>query len=373
VTPALDSTGTMTAPRRSGVRVGLCTSLAIFTASASRADSLCHAASTGELHPPANGTIVIPAFDPASGTLQGVHVLFEGLTSGTLGLENGDSIPHLVTSQFTVSLRVTYPGGEVLSEGEMTRVFAEQNLGAFDGSIDYAGTSGITNAISDLYAYAESFLFTPGDLAVFVGPSGGGGSISFAVMTDDHSAASGSPNLSLDATSTFVGTMNVCYDYTPSITSFCSGDGSGAACPCGNESAMSSGEGCRHSGGVGGRLIASGVPDVGAESLVLTVDQVPASALVLFLQGDAMAGSGAGVPFGDGLRCVGGTIVRLKSKLAVSGQASYPVAGETPISVQGAVSPGDVRYYQVWFRNAAEFCTSDTFNLTNGLIVQWMD
>ena len=27
--------------------------------------------------------------------------------------------------------------------------------------------------------------------------------------------------------------------------------------------------------------------------------------------------------------------------------------------------------YQVWYRNAASFCTPSTFNLTNGVLVTW--
>jgi len=32
---------------------------------------------------------------------------------------------------------------------------------------------------------------------------------------------------------------------------------------------------------------------------------------------------------------------------------------------------GDVRRYQVWFRDAAAFCTASTFNLSNGLEASW--
>jgi hypothetical protein len=31
-----------------------------------------------------------------------------------------------------------------------------------------------------------------------------------------------------------------------------------------------------------------------------------------------------------------------------------------------------VRRYQVWYRNAAAFCTPDTYNLTNGFEVTWL-
>jgi hypothetical protein len=34
-------------------------------------------------------------------------------------------------------------------------------------------------------------------------------------------------------------------------------------------------------------------------------------------------------------------------------------------------SPG-LRTYQLWYRNAAVFCTTSTFNLTNGIEVSWV-
>jgi hypothetical protein len=40
------------------------------------------------------------------------------------------------------------------------------------------------------------------------------------------------------------------------------------------------------------------------------------------------------------------------------------VRGGVPIN-------GGLRTYQVWYRNAANFCTSSTFNLTNGVAIQW--
>lgn len=29
------------------------------------------------------------------------------------------------------------------------------------------------------------------------------------------------------------------------------------------------------------------------------------------------------------------------------------------------------RYYQVWYRNSASFCTGGTFNLSNGVAIDW--
>jgi hypothetical protein len=154
-------------------------------------------------------------------------------------------------------------------------------------------------------------------------------------------------------------------------TAFCVGDGSGAACPCGNNSAPGSGEGCLSSLGVGGKVAGSGNASVANDTLALTGSNMPSSTC-LYFQGTTQLGAGAGVAFGDGLRCAGGTIIRLGTKTNVAGTSQYPVGADLPVSVKGAVpASGATRSYQVWYRNAAAFCTVSTFNLTNGLSIAW--
>ncbi len=150
-------------------------------------------------------------------------------------------------------------------------------------------------------------------------------------------------------------------------TPFCSGHLGG--CPCG---AGAAGQGCPTSfNPSGAALTGAGAADLAADSLVL-MSSGTSSSVVTFFQGTALHSNGLGTTFGDGLRCAGGTTVRLASKLAVGGGATYPEAGEAPISVRGLVpATGGLRTYQVWFRNAADFCTSATFNLTNGVAVHW--
>jgi hypothetical protein len=109
---------------------------------------------------------------------------------------------------------------------------------------------------------------------------------------------------------------------------------------------------------------------VAADSLVLAGSGMPSSS-ALYFQGTSAVAGGAGTAFGDGLRCAGGAVIRLGTKTNALGASQYPVAGDLPVSVRGAVTPGDTRVYQVWYRNAAPFCTPDTFNLTNGLAVAW--
>jgi hypothetical protein len=98
------------------------------------------------------------------------------------------------------------------------------------------------------------------------------------------------------------------------------------------------------------------------------------SSSVLYFQGTTTIASGTGAPFGDGLRCAGGNVVRLGIETNAGGASTYPgLPADPPISVQGTIpsSGGVTRHYQAWFRDAASFCTSSVFNLTNGVSVSW--
>lgn len=157
----------------------------------------------------------------------------------------------------------------------------------------------------------------------------------------------------------------------PSVgTPFCFGDGSGTACPCGNNSPVGNNEGCLSSLGTGGKLTATGTASLSADSVTLLGTQMPNSS-ALYFQGTTQQNAGAGAAFGDGKRCAGGSTVRLKTVQNVSGASQYPQAGDPPVSVKGLVTAPGIRTYQVWYRNAAAFCTAATFNLTNGLEITW--
>ena len=41
------------------------------------------------------------------------------------------------------------------------------------------------------------------------------------------------------------------------------------------------------------------------------------------------------------------------------------------VSVKGLITAPGTRTYQVWYRNAAAFCTASTFNLSNGVSIVW--
>jgi hypothetical protein len=66
--------------------------------------------------------------------------------------------------------------------------------------------------------------------------------------------------------------------------------------------------------------------------------------------------------------------VRLGVRASSNGASKFGAADGTGdlVSVKGALPPaGGLRHYQLWYRDAASYCTSSTFNLTNGLSIAW--
>jgi hypothetical protein len=151
---------------------------------------------------------------------------------------------------------------------------------------------------------------------------------------------------------------------------FCYGDGSGTTCPCGNASPPGDDVGCLNSLGLGGKLRATGAASIAADTIVLAGSQMP-NASALYFQGTTDLNGGAGAVFGDGLRCAGGSLVRLGTKLNSAGASQFPAAGDGSVSQLGLVTSPGSRTYQVWYRNAASFCAAETFNLTNGIELNW--
>ncbi len=158
-----------------------------------------------------------------------------------------------------------------------------------------------------------------------------------------------------------------------SVTPFCPGDGSGAPCPCGN---FGTGlNGCANSViSTGANLSFNGMPTLSADTFSLQGTGMPDDS-ALYFQGTTQVNGGAGAAFGDGLRCVGGTITRLGVRLNSLNTSEYPGASGPPVSVRGGItSAPQTRTYQIWYRNPAPgFCTPSTFNLTNGLSVVWVN
>jgi hypothetical protein len=173
----------------------------------------------------------------------------------------------------------------------------------------------------------------------------------------------------------FAGIQLVKLDPTGQVS--CLGDGTGAACPCGNFGLP--GHGCRNSHALrGAELGASGTASLSFDTLGLNCGYEPPGAASIVLQGNQVIGP---VVFGDGLRCAGGSLKRLFFvNASAAGSLSEPPNSYTSVSSRSAalgdvLQPGDLRVYQVYYRDPdPNFCPSpqgSTFNVSNAVEIVW--
>jgi hypothetical protein len=161
-----------------------------------------------------------------------------------------------------------------------------------------------------------------------------------------------------------------------SFSSFCAGDGTagGVPCPCSNFGA--SGHGCENSAATGGALLAAS-GTVNPDTVLMQSSNELPSVTSILLQGNALAGTP--VTFGDGVRCVGGSLKRLYVVSAVGGVATMPPAGGPSITARSAalgdpIAAGSQRHYQVYYRDPnTTFClpSPSNYNVSSAVTVNW--
>jgi predicted deacylase len=163
------------------------------------------------------------------------------------------------------------------------------------------------------------------------------------------------------------------------FSAFCAGDGLDpqvtTPCPCANSGAA--GHGCDNSIATGGALL-SAAGTTSPDTVVLTSSGELPNAFSIFLQGDASVPTG--LSFGDGVRCVAGSLKRLYEKNASGGVVSAPASGDPSITARSAslgdpIAPGSTRYYQTYYRDPnLAFCppsAGDAWNVGSGLKIVW--
>jgi hypothetical protein len=112
----------------------------------------------------------------------------------------------------------------------------------------------------------------------------------------------------------------------------------------------------------GTRLTATGSTSVAANDLVLSAGPMQPAKPGVFIYGSAQNNGGLGSPFGDGLLCVGGGIVRIATVVS-NGSGVMSHAVDHPTSL---IAAGDKLHFQTWFRDQGGPGGSG-FNLSDAL------
>jgi hypothetical protein len=344
-------------------------------ASPALAGQVTYFAST--VHAPGSMTLTVPQFDPVLGHLREVSSSGSGRLVGFIDYENLGAACVGINGHPYVAGYMSIPGvpaGGILSPWDYGTTFNPAVLAPFDGLLDYAGPSGWRADFDVGQAWGGSYSGTAQPIyAPIASPVIGTGWLTVDAQLNAITWAYGScdsqlPNLSINDQANVAASFVITYYYDDYPARYCFGHEAGLACPCGEPWWGLTG-GCESSTSLdGANLVPSGSSRVLADDFVLEANGLPLHASVLFFQGTQEASP---VPFGDGVRCVGGFLIRLGVKQAIVTTAHYPDPGDPTISVKGTVPVGAFRTYQAWYRNAAPFCTSSTFNLTSAVATVW--
>ncbi len=102
----------------------------------------------------------------------------------------------------------------------------------------------------------------------------------------------------------------------------------------------------------------TGDGNIGTNDTVLTVSDCPNN-FGLFFFGDS---EDLQIPFGDGALCVGGTLTRLLPASKASGNVNSYALDFTGGGPEGSFLPGDIKYFQYWYRDPGQGSWQNTSN-----------
>ena len=189
------------------------------------------------------------------------------------------------------------------------------------------------------------------------------------MANEEDSAATGLNGNQADNSATEAGAAYV-FQIQNSGSAYCFGDGSGTPCPCHDGA---SGRGCENDFNDGARLDAFGAASFELDTFRLEVFDVPPGSAGICLKGSTVVNGGLGNVVGDGLLCL---TPQLRSQVIIAdspgGTISMTQWNGQPFGTHtNAANVGASTYYQWWYRDAANNCSGQDFNFSNGWVVDW--
>lgn len=150
-----------------------------------------------------------PRFDPAVGILTGVEFILDGRLQGSAQIESLEAQELDVTISMSANIVLQHPNGSTIVES-IPMASVTESVSAFDGTIDFGGTSGrVFPSLVGIHL-VESGVYTEStDLAPFIGE----GSILLPVSASGHASGEGGGNLALGYTTAASAFVTVTYFY----------------------------------------------------------------------------------------------------------------------------------------------------------------
>lgn len=160
-----------------------------------------------------SATQTVAQFDPSLGALNGIQILINGKLTSNIQIENLDGAPSDVSAQVHGTLILQGPG--FTPQSLSPSINDSATLGAYDGTLDYGGTSGKDFGAQSAQANQTlNLAAATNDLSAWVGK----GTVSLTEAARSASTVSGSGNEQVHIGSQASGTVQVVYSYIPTPT-----------------------------------------------------------------------------------------------------------------------------------------------------------
>lgn len=191
------------------VTLAVFASLALLPVSQTSADTIMFSDSVALQPTNFNSSVSVPKFNPGLGTLTKVIFELSGHVEGQARFESLDAGPTTISMQLAAQINLQRPDLSSLVVA-LPLAMTMDNATAYDGTMDFGGTSGKTYPALAGNDLEMSMTTAPLDLALFTGV----GNIMLPVMATGASSGSGAGNLLLQFNTSASSEVTVTYEYT---------------------------------------------------------------------------------------------------------------------------------------------------------------